>query len=206
MSSVKLKFVDQEAIITPSFTFNAVIADLRCGPLATNHHSLNAHIEWIEYAARHHRHVQVTIDDEKQKRMINRDLYGLRLGPGVAWPEGSSYCTFVLASSSMMLSASAVAAAGEANTSIAIATMRCASMRRGVLQQKQQQQKMQMQMQMPMQWPLTLQLIDGMRTNVDVNGLLNVSHIDAFLISHGSEIGAIWLEYITAATRMGMEN
>lgn len=96
MSSIKLKFVHQEANITPSFTFNAVIADLRSGPLATNH-SLNAHIEWIEYAARHHRHVQVAIDDEKQKRMINRDLYGLRLGPGVAWPEGSSYCTFVLA-------------------------------------------------------------------------------------------------------------
>lgn len=75
-------------------------------------------------------------------------------------------------------------------------------MRRGVLQQKQQQQKMQMQMRRP----LTFQLIDGMRTNVDVNGLLNVSHIDAFLISHGSEIGAIWLEYITAATRLGMEN
>lgn len=30
--------------------------------------------------------------------MINRDLYGLRLRTGVAWPgEGSSYCTFVLA-------------------------------------------------------------------------------------------------------------
>jgi len=62
--------------------------------------------------------------------------------------------------------------------------MRCASMRRGVLQLQ-----------------LTFQLIDGMRTNVDVNGLLNVSHIDAFLISHGSKIGTIWLKYITAAMR-----
>lgn len=87
----------QEASIAPSCTFHAVNADLRCAPLTSNH-SLNAHIEWIEYAARHHRHVQVAIDDEKQKRMINRDLYGLRLGAGVAWPEeGSSYCTFILA-------------------------------------------------------------------------------------------------------------
>lgn len=169
------------------------IADLRCAPLAMEHHSLNAHIEWVEYTAWHYRHVQVAINDEKQKRMINRDLYGLRLRAGVAWPgEGSSYCTFVLAASMMLLLCSAaIATAGGAQH-------RCASMRRGVLQQ-QRQQKQQQKMQM--QRPLTFELIDGMRTNVDVNGLLNVSHIDAFLISHGSEVGTIWLEYITAATR-----
>lgn len=94
------------------------IADLRCAPLAMDHHSLNAHIEWIEYTAWHDRHVQVAINDEKQKRMINRDLYGLRLRTGVAWPgEGSSYCTFVLTASMMLLPCSAaIATAGGANT------------------------------------------------------------------------------------------
>ncbi|KAI8044271.1 hypothetical protein M5D96_000422 [Drosophila gunungcola] len=44
---------------------------------------------------------------------------------------------------------------------------------------------------------LTLQLIDGMRTDGDVYGLLNVPHVNALLISHGSEIGAIRLEDVT---------
>lgn len=48
---------------------------------------------------------------------------------------------------------------------------------------------------------LTLQLIDGMRSDGDVYGLLNVPHIDALLISHGSKIGSIWLKHVTAAKR-----
>jgi len=49
---------------------------------------------------------------------------------------------------------------------------------------------------------LTLQLIDGMRTDGDVYGLLNVPHVDALLLSHGPEIGAIWFEYVAAATKV----
>jgi len=46
--------------------------------------SLDAHVQRIEYAARHHSHVQVAIHDEKQKRMIHGDLNGFRLGAVVA--------------------------------------------------------------------------------------------------------------------------